>query len=52
MRQGPIVEQVAEKVAGKATVAKVNVDEAGGVASNYEIRSIPTLIVLGLPFLV
>ena len=43
--QGPILEQVASKVGGKATIGKVNVDEAGQTAAAYGIRSIPTLIV-------
>jgi thioredoxin 1 len=43
--QGPILEQVAAKVGGKATIGKVNVDEAGQAAAAYGIRSIPTLIV-------
>ena len=42
--QGPILEQVVGKVAG-AKIAKVNVDDAGGVAARYGVQSIPTLIV-------
>jgi len=45
MMQGPILEQVAAKAQGKATVAKVNVDMAPGVAAAHGIRSIPTLMV-------
>lgn len=45
LMQGPIVEQVAAKVDGRAKVAKVNVDEAQQTAMQYGIRSIPTLIV-------
>ena len=45
MMQGPIVEQVAEKVDGRAKVAKLNVDEGQQVAGQYGVRSIPTLIV-------
>lgn len=45
MTQGPILEQVAAKVGEKATIAKVNVDDAPQVAGQYGIRSIPTLIV-------
>jgi len=45
MMQGPIVEKVAGKVAGKAKVAKVSVDAAPQVATEFGIRSIPTLIV-------
>ena len=32
--QGPIIDQVAEKVAGKATVAKLNVDESPSTAAS------------------
>jgi thioredoxin 1 len=45
MMQGPIVDKVAEKVAGKAKVAKVNVDDGTRTAGQYGIRSIPTIIV-------
>ena len=43
--QGPILEKVAARTQGKATVAKVNVDTAPGVAAVHGIRSIPTLMV-------
>ena len=43
--QGPIVEQVAEQVHGKARVAKLDVDSAPKVAQRFKIRRIPTLIV-------
>ncbi len=42
--QTPILEKVAVSIGDKAVIAKVNVDEAGGVASKLGIRSIPTLI--------
>ena len=45
MMQGPIVEKVAEIVGDKATVAKMNVDEAQQSAAQYSIRSIPTIMV-------
>lgn len=45
MMQGPILEKVAAQVQGIATVAKVNVDTAPGIAAAHGIRSIPTLIV-------
>jgi thioredoxin 1 len=45
MMQGPIVEKVAERVDGKARVAKVNVEEGQQTAGQYSIRSIPTLII-------
>ncbi len=43
--QGPILEQVAAKVGDKASICKVNVDDAAQVATQYAIRSIPTIIV-------
>ena len=43
--QGPILEQVVGKVEG-AKIAKVNVDEAGGLAAQFGVQSIPTLVVL------
>ncbi len=45
MMQGPIVEKVAESVGDKATVAKMNVDEAQQSAAQFGIRSIPTIII-------
>jgi thioredoxin 1 len=41
---GPVVEEVAAENAGKYHIAKVNVDDAPGVATQFGIRSIPTLI--------
>jgi thioredoxin 1 len=43
--QGPILDRVALQTQGTATVAKLNVDDAPGVATTYGIQSIPTLIV-------
>ncbi len=43
--QGPILEKVGERMAGRAAVVKVNVDEAPAVAGRFGIRSIPTLAV-------
>ena len=45
LMQGPIVEDVAGKLTGKARVAKVNVDESMQTAVEYRIRSIPTLMI-------
>lgn len=42
----PIVAELAEEMQGKAVVAKVNVDDAQGIAGEFGIVSIPTIIVL------
>lgn len=39
----PVVEEIANDLAGKLQVVKVNTDENIAVASQYGIRSIPTL---------
>ncbi len=41
---GPIIEELAKDYEGKAIVGKVNVDENPGVAGQFGIRSIPTVI--------
>ena len=41
----PSLEQLAGEMEGRATVAKVNVDENGDVANRFGIRSIPTLMI-------
>jgi thioredoxin 1 len=43
--QGPIVEEVAKEMDGKAVVGKVNVDENPTCASTYGIMSIPTIMI-------
>jgi len=41
----PIVSELAEEYNGKASFAKVNVDESPFIASGYSIMSIPALII-------
>lgn len=41
---GPTVDAVAEEFAGKAKIGKLNVDENGGSAMRYGIRSIPAFL--------
>lgn len=42
---GPIVEELAKEYEGQAVVGKVNVDENHGVAAQFGIRNIPTLLI-------
>ena len=41
----PILEQLKNEYDGKATILKVDVDENPDLASQYDIRSVPTLMV-------
>ncbi len=41
----PIVDEIAEELNEKLKVVKVNVDEAQELAGNYQVMSIPTLLV-------
>ena len=40
----PVLEQISQDYAGKLKVAKVNVDDNGAIAQQYNIVSIPTLL--------
>ncbi len=42
---GPIVDQLADEYAGRAKIGKVDVDSNQRIAANYQISSIPTLMV-------
>jgi thioredoxin 1 len=42
---GPIMDQIARKILGKAEVFKMNVDENSQIPSRYGITAIPTVIV-------
>ena len=42
--QAPVLDALAEKLNGKVKFCKVNVDEQPGIAMNYQIASIPTLV--------
>lgn len=44
--QGPILEQVSDKVGERAIVAKVNVDEEPALAAPFGVQAIPTLVIL------
>ncbi len=41
----PILEEIASEHGDKLAIAKLNVDDSPGAARNYQVMSIPTLIV-------
>ena len=41
----PIIDTIAEKIGDKAKICKLNVDEAQDIAIEYNVMSIPTLII-------
>lgn len=41
----PVIEELAKELAGKVTVAKVNVDEAPNVSAAQRVTAIPTLMI-------
>ena len=43
---GPILEELAAEYGGRINVVKVNVDDNPATASQYGVRSIPTLILV------
>ena len=43
---GPVMEQLADRYAGKAVVAKVDVDEQQMLAIQYGVMSVPTVLFL------
>jgi len=43
--QGPIVEEVATEFGDKASIGKLNTEEAGKTAQGYGVMSIPTIII-------
>lgn len=42
---GPVLEEIAAETADRATIAKINIDEEPELASQFGVRSIPTLVV-------
>ncbi|PIT94165.1 thioredoxin [Candidatus Falkowbacteria bacterium CG10_big_fil_rev_8_21_14_0_10_43_11] len=42
---GPVIEELARDLAGKAKVGKLNVDENQTTAEKYNVMSIPTIII-------
>lgn len=41
----PLLDQIADAHTGKVTIGKVDVDKSSDLASRYNIRAIPTMIV-------
>jgi len=41
----PILDELAEEYQGRATIGKVNIDDHQGLAAEYGVRAIPTLLV-------
>jgi thioredoxin 1 len=41
----PVVDQLAAQYSGKVKVAKINIDENPRIPTQYDVRSIPTLLV-------
>lgn len=44
IKLGPVVEELAEKYAGKADIGKLNIDENDEIAAEYRVRNIPTVL--------
>jgi thioredoxin 1 len=40
----PILAELADELDGKVTITKVNVDENDGIAAEYGVRAIPTML--------
>lgn len=42
----PVLDELADELAGKVKIAKVNIDEHQELAAQFNVRSIPTLLIL------
>lgn len=40
----PVLDRVAKEVEGKATIAKLDIDQAQKIAGSFQVTSVPTLI--------
>lgn len=43
--QGPILEQLKQKIGDEANIIKIDVDRNPDLSAEYQIRSVPTLII-------
>jgi len=41
---GPILDEIAEEYGGRVKIGKVNIDQEQGLATEYGVRAIPTLL--------
>jgi thioredoxin 1 len=41
---GPALEEISEELAGKVTIAKINIDDHPDAPARYGVRGIPTMI--------
>ncbi|HAQ65495.1 MAG TPA: thioredoxin [Bacteroidales bacterium] len=41
---GPVISEMAEEYAGRAVIGKVDVDNNPGVANQFRVRNIPTIL--------
>ncbi len=41
---GPILDELAQEYSGRVKIGKVNIDDQQGLASEYGVRAIPTLL--------
>lgn len=48
---GPVIDEIADDFAGKVKVGKINVDEEGELANQFNVQSIPNFIIFkdGVP---
>lgn len=42
---GPVLDQIADENKGKVTIGKINVDNSAELASQFQITSIPTIVI-------
>jgi thioredoxin 1 len=41
---GPVLDELADEYTGKVKIGKVNIDQHQGIAAEYGVRAIPTLL--------